>query len=193
MRKNKLIAMISAAVAVSTVAMMAPTVAEARCTKLAFSVNDYGKQGPIDDAKKLLDVYIAKWAAERGVKQHTVGKKDVTCELFLDVGLFDEHTCKAAATVCWPGNEDYANRAPIPGADAAVKAAASKPAVKTKTATAAKPAPITTGSISAPATAAKPATPVAAPAPAATPAPTPAAAAAPAAPAAAPTEAPKAQ
>ena len=192
MRSNKLIAMLSAtaAIAVAATSMFATT-AEARCTRLAFSVNDYGKQGPTDDAKKLLDTYIAKWAAERGVKQHTVGKKDVTCELFLDVGLFDEHTCKAAATVCWPGNEDFANRAPVPGADVA----ATKPAVKTKTA--AKPAAITTGSISAPSTATKPApTPVAAPAPAATPAPTPIAA--PAAPAAvvappAPVEAPKAQ
>ena len=170
MRADKFFAVISAAAAVSTFA----TIAEARCTRLAFSVNDYGKQGPTDDAKKLLDTYIAKWAAERGVKQHTVGKKDVSCELFLDVGLFDEHTCKAAATVCWPGNEDYANRAPTPGTVAPVHAAASKPALKPKTA-AAKPTPITTGSIPAPAT--KPAAVAApAPAPAAPVAPTPAAA-----------------
>jgi hypothetical protein len=174
MRANTFIAVISAAAAVSTFAAVFATSAEARCTRLAFSVNDYGKQGPTDDAKKLLDTYIAKWAAERGVKQHTVGKKDVTCELFLDVGLFDEHTCKAAATVCWPGNEDFANRAPIPGAAAPVKAAVSKPAVRTKTA-AAKPAPVTTGSIPAPAT--KPAAVAApVPAPAAPVAPTPAAA-----------------
>jgi hypothetical protein len=187
MRTNKFIAAISAAVAVSTFA----TIAEARCTRLAFSVNDYGKQGPTDDAKRLLDTYIAKWAAERNVKQYTTGKKDVSCELFLDFGVFDEHTCKAAATVCWPGNEDFASRAPIPGAEAAVKAAASKPAVKTKTA-AAKPATITTGSIPAPATAVK----AAAPAPDATPAPAAPAPAAPtpiAAPAAAPADAPKPQ
>jgi hypothetical protein len=177
MRTNKFIAALAATIAVSTFAMIGASVAEARCTRLAFSVNDYGKQGPTDDAKKLLDTYISKWAVERGVKSHTVGKKDVSCELFLDVGLFDEHTCKAAATVCWPGNEDYANRAPIPGAaDATVKAAASKPAVKTKAA-AAKPAAITTGSIPAPATAVKatPA-PVDAPVPVTPAAPTPTAA-----------------
>jgi hypothetical protein len=174
MRTNKTIAAIAATVAVSTFAMLGATIAEARCTRLAYSVNDYGKKGPTEDAKKLLDTYISKWAAERGVKSHTVGKKEVTCELFLDVGLFDEHTCKAAATVCWPGNEDYANRAPTPGAEANVKAAASKPVVKTKTA--AKPASIETGSISAPATAAKPT-----PAPADAPAPVPAVPAAPAA------------
>lgn len=181
MRTNKLIAMISAAVAVSTFA----TIAEARCTRLAFSVNDYGKKGPADDAKKLLDVYAAKWAAERGIKQHTVGKKEVTCELFIDLVLFDEYTCKAAATVCWPGNEDYASRAPIPGTTAPVKAEASKAVVKTKAA--AKPAAITTGSIPAPATAVKtaPAT-VTAPAPAAPAAPVPA-------PTAAPADAPKPQ
>jgi hypothetical protein len=175
MRTNKFIVAIAATVAVSTFAMIGASDAEARCTRLAYSVNDYGKKGPTDDAKKLLDTYAAKWAAERGIKQHTVGKKDVTCELFLDVGLFDEYTCKAAATVCWPGNEDYANRAPIPGADANVKAATSKPVVKTKAA--AKPEPITTGSIPAPATAVKPApAPVAAPVPAAPAAPAPTAA-----------------
>jgi hypothetical protein len=186
MNRKSLVGMVSAAVAITA---GLSSVAEARCTKLAFSVNDYGKSGPTADAQKLLDTYIAKWTAERGVKTYTTGKKDVSCELFLDVGLFDEHTCKAAATVCWPGNEDYASRTPVPVAEGAVKAAAAaKPAVKAPVKVAAKPAPITTGSIPAPATA-----PVKAKAdPAAETAPTPAAtvpavaAPAPAAPAAAP-------
>lgn len=75
--------------------------ANAKCTRLAFSVNDYGKDGPTKDAQSLLDKYIAKWTAERGITKYTTGKKDVSCELFLDFGFFDEHTCKAAATVCW--------------------------------------------------------------------------------------------
>jgi len=78
-------------------------VASAKCTKLGFSVNDYGKDGPTKDAKDLLDKYVVKWTAERGIKKYTTGKKDVTCELFLDFGFFDEHTCKATATVCWTG------------------------------------------------------------------------------------------
>ena len=41
--------------------------ASAACTRLAFSVNDYGKEGPTNDAKQLLDKYIAKKMAERGV------------------------------------------------------------------------------------------------------------------------------
>jgi hypothetical protein len=150
MNRTSLLGMVSAAVAATAALSSA---AEARCTKLAFSVNDYGKAGPTADAQKLLDTYIAKWTAERGVKSYTTGKKDVTCELFLDVGLFDEHTCKAAATVCWPGNEDYASRQPVPVADGPVKAAAAKPAAKVPTKVAAKPSPITTGSIPAPATA----------------------------------------
>ncbi|MGE0766580.1 MAG: hypothetical protein AB7L90_08965 [Hyphomicrobiaceae bacterium] len=77
------------------------TVASAKCTKLGFSVNDYGKDGPTKDAKDLLDKYIQKWTSERGIAKYTTGKKDVTCELFLDFGFFDEHTCKATATVCW--------------------------------------------------------------------------------------------
>lgn len=79
------------------------TPASAACTRLAFSVNDYGKDGPTKDAKQLLDKYIAKWAKDHGIAKYTTGKKDVTCELFLDVILFDEHTCKAEASVCWDG------------------------------------------------------------------------------------------
>ncbi|MGD9805209.1 MAG: hypothetical protein AB7E81_02685 [Hyphomicrobiaceae bacterium] len=76
-------------------------VANAECKKLGFSVNDYGKDGPTKDAKDLLDKYIVKWTAERGIKKYTTSKKDVSCELFLDFGFFDEHTCKATATICW--------------------------------------------------------------------------------------------
>jgi hypothetical protein len=75
----------------------------AACKRLGFTVNDYGKKGPIKDAKKLLDGYIKSWAKERDIKHYRVGKKKVTCELFLDVGFFDEHTCKASATFCWEG------------------------------------------------------------------------------------------
>ncbi|HUS95964.1 MAG TPA: hypothetical protein VMX97_04405 [Hyphomicrobiaceae bacterium] len=79
------------------------TPAQAACQKLGFSVNDYGKKGPADDAKKLLDKYIADYAKKNGIKSYRTGKKEVTCELFLDVGLFDEYTCKAVATLCWKG------------------------------------------------------------------------------------------
>lgn len=90
------------AAAVAGLACAGADAAAAKCTKLAFSVNDYGKDGPTRDAKNLLDTYIAKWAKEKGVKTYTVGKKDVTCELFLNFIVFDEHTCTATATVCWP-------------------------------------------------------------------------------------------
>ncbi|HRY07637.1 MAG TPA: hypothetical protein P5114_10995 [Hyphomicrobiaceae bacterium] len=75
--------------------------AQAKCTRLGFSVNDYGKEGPTADAKKLLDKHIASWAAERGITKYRTGKKDVTCDLFLDFIVFDEHTCRAEADVCW--------------------------------------------------------------------------------------------
>ena len=77
--------------------------ASASCTRLAFSVNDYGKEGPTNDAKSLLDKYIAKWSGEHGIAKYTTGKKDVSCELFLNFIVFDEHTCRAEATVCWDG------------------------------------------------------------------------------------------
>jgi hypothetical protein len=106
--------------------------AEAKCTRLGFSVNDYGKDGPTNDAKSLLDKYIAKWAADNGIKNYTTGKKDVKCELFLDVGLFDEHTCRAEASVCWgdgkaPAAAKKAANAPAAAAPAATAPAAAKP------------------------------------------------------------------
>ena len=82
----------------------------AACQKLGFEVNDYGKEGPTRDAKKLLDKYIAQWTAERGIKRYRVGKKTVTCKLFLDFGFFDEHTCKATATFCWKGGSSRPRR-----------------------------------------------------------------------------------
>jgi hypothetical protein len=77
--------------------------ASAACTRLAFSVNDYGKDGPTKDANQLLDKYIADWTKSKGIKGHTVSKREVSCELFLDFIVFDEHTCKASALVCWQG------------------------------------------------------------------------------------------
>lgn len=82
---------------------VAATDADAKCARLGFSVNDYGKEGPTRDAKALLDKHIAQWTAARGIKNYTTGKKSVSCKLFLDFGFFDEHTCKAEATVCWSG------------------------------------------------------------------------------------------
>jgi hypothetical protein len=84
-------------------AAMLPSAVSAKpeCTQLVYSVNDYGKEGPSRDAQALLDKYIEKWAKEKGIKKYKTGKKDVTCELFLDAVVFDEYTCKASANVCW--------------------------------------------------------------------------------------------
>jgi hypothetical protein len=79
-----------------------PHALEAReCTRHAFSVNDYGIEVPKRDAQLLLDKAVAEWAAERGIKNYTIGEKTVTCRLFLDLIIFDEHTCRAEADVCW--------------------------------------------------------------------------------------------
>jgi hypothetical protein len=114
MRKGRMLV----AGAALLVAGFAAVEAHARCTKLAFSVNDYGKDGPTKDAKSLLDKYIADWTKSKGITNYTVGKKDVSCELFLDFGVFDEHTCKASALVCWPDDKGPA-KAKAPPAPAA--------------------------------------------------------------------------
>lgn len=75
--------------------------AEAKCQKMGFLVNDYGKDGPSKDAQDLLDKHVAKWATENKISKYTVGKKTVSCELFLNFVVFDEHTCTASANVCW--------------------------------------------------------------------------------------------
>jgi len=79
--------------------------AQAACKRLGFTVNDYGKKGPTEDAKKLLDKYAASYAKKNGIKSYQLGKKKVTCKLFLDFGFFDEHTCKASATFCYKGKK----------------------------------------------------------------------------------------
>ncbi len=75
----------ASAVAVTAVAMLAAAPADAKCRRMGFTVNDYGKDGPTADAKALLDKNVAEWAASQGIKKFTIGKKDVKCELFLDV------------------------------------------------------------------------------------------------------------
>lgn len=144
--------MVCAASIAALVSIASTHAAQAACTRLAFSVNDYGKEGPTRDAKQLLDKYIKKWTSERGIKSYTTGPKSVKCELFLNFIVFDEHTCEASASVCWGGS------APKSAADGpAAPAAASKPAPKSGerkvpakgTATVKSPvaATVTTGSV----------------------------------------------
>jgi hypothetical protein len=105
------------------------TPAAAACKKFAFEVNDYGKDGPARDAQSLLDKHIAGWAKQQGIKTYTVGKKDVTCELFLNLIVVDEHTCRAVATVCWEGADPSGAAPPAkpPRPAAKAKAAAGPP------------------------------------------------------------------
>lgn len=140
----RLRAPISALASALSVVLLADA-ASAACTGLSFSVNDYGKDGPTKDAKSLLDTYIAKWTAERGIKKYTTGKKDVSCELYLNLLVVDEHTCKAEASVCWDGAKmPVTASTPEAGGKPKASPAASKPK-----SSAAKPAAsaVTTGSI----------------------------------------------
>ena len=135
--------LLSIAVAAGAISAVAVPAAQAKCTRLGFSVNDYGKDGPTKDAKDLLDKYIAKWATEKGIAKYTVGKKDVNCELFLNFIVFDEHTCRAEATVCWGDGgapEKPGVAAKKSEASSMTTGAISKPADAAPAAPAAKPA-----------------------------------------------------
>jgi hypothetical protein len=89
----------------ATVTAAATVSAHAECKRYGFTVNDYGKDGPTKDAKDLLDKLISSKMTERGVSDYKTGKKSVSCELFLNFIVFDEHTCTAEATVCWGGSK----------------------------------------------------------------------------------------
>src|SRR3990172_8738789 len=111
--------------------------AQAGCKRMGFLVNDYGKDGPTKDAQDLLDKHIAQWAAEQGIEKYTVGKKEIKCELYLNLIVVDEHTCTASATVCWGGDKPPGpggqqaktpKAAPKTAGEKATKAAKAEPA-----------------------------------------------------------------
>ena len=131
MRSMSTSAMFAAVLAATVCAGAAP--AFAKCQRMHFLVNDFGKEGPTRDAKDLLDKHIADWAKKNAIKKYTVGKKDVKCELYLNLIVIDEHTCKASATVCW-GDEA------APGAATPAVAPPAKPPAPAK-----KPKSATTG------------------------------------------------
>lgn len=115
---------LGAAFALAATFAIAMTVsANAECKRYGFSVNDYGKDGPTKDAKDLLDKMIAGKMSERGVKDYHTGKKTVSCELFLNFIVFDEHTCTAEATVCWGASKLPASEQAAADSDAPAKAA----------------------------------------------------------------------
>ena len=120
-------ASVTLAAAVAAISVAAAPAA-AKCQRLAYSVNDYGKEGPTNDAKKLLDTYIANWTKEKGIAKYTVGKKDVKCDLFLNFIVFDEHTCQASALVCW--GDGPGATSPAPAASTPPPPAAKPPAAK---------------------------------------------------------------
>lgn len=95
----------AAIVTAAAFASAAALPATAACKRYGFTVNDYGKDGPTKDAKALLDKMIASKMSEQGIKDFHTGKKNVSCELFLNFIVFDEHTCTAEATVCWGGSQ----------------------------------------------------------------------------------------
>lgn len=113
------------AVAAAAAILFSAGAANAACKKMGFLVNDYGKDGPSKDAQDLLDKHVAEWAAQNGITNYTIGKKDVKCELYIDVILFDEHTCTASANVCWdePGKEKPAKSAKKKSDEPAAKSA----------------------------------------------------------------------
>ncbi|MBY0558639.1 hypothetical protein [Hyphomicrobium sp.] len=117
--------LVSAFALAATFAVATTVSANAECKRYGFTVNDYGKDGPTKDAKELLDKLIQSKMTERGVSDFRTGKKTVSCELFLNFIVFDEHTCTAEATVCWGGSS-------LPGSEqSSADDVAAEPAKKT--------------------------------------------------------------
>ncbi|MFA5956434.1 hypothetical protein [Hyphomicrobium sp.] len=119
----------------ATIAVATSVSASAECKRYGFLVNDYGKDGPTKDAKDLLDKMIATKMTEKGVSDYSTGKKSVSCELFLNFIVFDEHTCTASATVCWggsklPGSEKVSSEDAVEPPKATEAAAEEKPVKK---------------------------------------------------------------
>ncbi len=115
--------------------LFTPVPALAVCKKLGFTVNHYGKDGPTEDAKRLLDGYLASWTKERGIKKfRTKGEKTVSCYKFLDLGFFDEWTCKAVQEICFRGKTipDVIAKKGAPATTGSIKTTGSKPKSDTK-------------------------------------------------------------
>ena len=72
------IIVLSASLAVSASTLAAAPV-KTECKTFGFTVNDYGKKGPTEDAKNLLDKYVADFAQEHGIEDYKVGEKTVSC------------------------------------------------------------------------------------------------------------------
>lgn len=75
------------------------------CKTRGFTVNDYGKDGPTADAKRLLDEDIATWSKANGLQNVKIGPKKVDCFQFLNFVVFDEWTCTATAQICWKNGQ----------------------------------------------------------------------------------------
>ncbi len=94
-----------ALIATFSTSTLAAAPAKIECKTFGFSVNDYGKKGPTEDAKKMLDKYVADYAKKHDIEVYKISEKTVSCKLFLDFGFFDEHMCKAEAKVCWSAKQ----------------------------------------------------------------------------------------
>jgi hypothetical protein len=125
---------VSALALAATFAAATTVSASAECKRYGFTVNDYGKDGPTKDAKDLLDKLIQSKMSERGVSDFRTGKKSVSCEMFLNFIVFDEHTCTAEATVCWGGSS-------LPGSEQSAADDATEPAKQTASDTPAEAKP----------------------------------------------------
>lgn len=77
------------------------TPAEAVCQRHAFIVNDFGKEGPIRMARENLYKFVEKLKKEKNIKHIRVKESKPSCFVYLDVGLFNEHTCRIEASMCW--------------------------------------------------------------------------------------------
>ena len=92
---------LSFAIIFTTIMVMESRFANAKCERHAFEVNDYGKEGPIRMARENLYKFVEKLKKEKGLKKVRVKESEPKCRLFLDFIVFDEHTCRIEANICY--------------------------------------------------------------------------------------------
>ena len=82
-----------------------PEASKGNCRTLETSVTDWGKDATSRDARKLLKISVAKYAARHGINGYKSEDDSVTCSTNVDLVIASSYTCRARTRVCWTSAE----------------------------------------------------------------------------------------